>query len=42
MSTETSFLHRAMAGVASVAITMSILVSYFATPGVQAVSTVLA
>lgn len=42
MSTETSILHRAMAGVASVAITMAILASYFATPAVQSVTTVLA
>jgi len=42
MSTETSVLHRAMAGVASIAITVAILASYFATPAMQSVSTVLA
>ena len=42
MSTETSILHRAMAGVASLAITVAILASYFATPAMQSVSTVLA
>lgn len=42
MTNETSILHRAMAGFASVAITMSILVSYFATPHIQATAGMLA
>ncbi len=42
MTNETSFFHRAMAGVASVAITMAILVSYFATPQLQATTGMLA
>ena len=42
MTNETSILHRALAGLASVAITMSILTVYFATPQIQATAGMLA
>lgn len=42
MSNENTFFHRAVAATGAVAITMSILFSYFATPAVQTVSGVLA
>ncbi|WP_281276732.1 hypothetical protein [Alteraurantiacibacter aquimixticola] len=41
MQTNTLF-HRAMAAIASIAVTTAILVSYFATPQVQATAGLLA
>ena len=42
MSNEKSILHRAMAALGAVSMSLAIMVSYFATPEVQAMSGVLA
>ncbi|WP_272916792.1 hypothetical protein [Alteraurantiacibacter aestuarii] len=42
MSNENSFFHRAAAAFGAVAMSMALLVSYFATPEVQAAATMLA
>jgi len=42
MYTESTLFHRAMAAVASVAVTAAILMSYFATPQVQVTAGLLA
>ncbi len=42
MSNENTFLHRAMAAIGATAMSLAIMVSYFAAPHVQAVSSVLA
>lgn len=42
MTNDTNIFHRAAAAFGAVAITMSLLVSYFATPEVQTVTGMLA